>query len=278
MNERHLIALDLDGTLLTEEKTISKTTKEVIQSLMQAGHVVVIATGRSKRMSIKFYQELHLNTPLINSNGAVLHHPLSKSWGQYHTPLDLGTAIEIVEASYALNGKNAIAALYDYIYLDQFDEKIVSYYGRERRKKDFIIGSLKDNLQENPTLMMLYPDENKITRLMAHLSQFHAETVDHWSWGEPYHIIEVMSNKISKGRALKKIADYYHIPRERIIAFGDGANDLDMIEFAHVGVAMANAIDELKTVAGYETKTNEEDGVATFLADYFSIPLPINIS
>ncbi len=275
MKHKHLIAIDLDGTLLTDDKKIAAPSKVMIKQLMDEGHIVVIATGRSNRMSILYYNELELITPLINSNGAFLHHPRNKSWGQHHTPLEHKTALEIVEACYELKSKNVLAAVHDFIYLDQFDENIVNFYGPKKQDDAFIVGRLIEKLTENPTLMMLYPDENQVQTLTNHLNDIHAEVVDHWNWGAPYHIIEVMNKRMNKAEAVKKIAEEYGIPKERIIAFGDGANDLDMIDYAGVGVAMANAIDELKSLANHITDTNEEHGVANFLANYFELQHPV---
>ena len=276
MKHKHLIAIDLDGTLLTDDKKIAAPSKEMINQLIDQGHIVVIATGRSNRMSIMYYNELGLKTPLINSNGAVLHHPRDKNWGVYHTPLEHKTALEIVDVCYELNTKNVLAAVQDSIYLDQFDENIVNFYDPDKWQEDFVIGSLKEKLKENPTLMMLYPDEKQLEPLTEHLNTLHAESIDHWNWGAPFHIIEVMNKNMNKAEAIKKVASYYNIPNERIIAFGDGDNDLAMIEYAGVGVAMENAIDELKNIAKYITDTNEEHGVANFLANYFKIPHPMN--
>ncbi|MEI3614634.1 Cof-type HAD-IIB family hydrolase [Pseudogracilibacillus sp. SO30301A] len=273
MRNKHIIALDLDGTVLTNDKKIAPQTKAMIKKLIDEDHIVVIATGRSNRMSIFYYHELELVTPLINSNGAYVHHPQDKSWGKYHTPLNHKTAIEIVEACYELNSKNIIAAVHDSIYLDQFDQTIVNFY--ESQDDGFIVGRIKEKLLENPTLMMLYPDEKNLDKLTNHLNDLHAEAIDHWNWGAPHHIIEVMNKQMNKAEALKKIANEYGIPKERIIAFGDGANDMEMIDYAGIGVAMGNAIDELKTIAKYITDTNEEYGVANFLANYFELSHPI---
>jgi len=271
LTRKHLIALDLDGTVLTNDKKITLPTKTVIHHLIEQGHIVVIATGRSNRMSILYYKELGLVTPLINSNGAFLHHPLDKSWGSYHHPLQHRTALEIVEVSYELNSKNIIAAVTDSIYLDRFDENIVNFYRPKKDDESFIIGRVMEKLKDDPTLMMLYPDKQHLDTLTKTLNDMHAEVIDHRNWGEPFHIIEIMNKEMNKAVALKKVADYYQIPQERIIAFGDESNDLEMIDYAGVGVAMGNAIDELKSVAKHVTDTNEEHGVANFLANYFNI-------
>lgn len=65
LNRKYLIALDLDGTLLTDDKKIALPSKQIIQTLIDQGHIVVIATGRSNRMSILYYRELGLTTPMI---------------------------------------------------------------------------------------------------------------------------------------------------------------------------------------------------------------------
>lgn len=275
MKHKHLIALDLDGTVLTDDKKIAAPTKRMIKRMMDDGHIVVIATGRSNRLSILYYNELQLRTPLINSNGALLHHPHDKSWGIHHTPLNRKTALEIVDACYQLNSKNVLATVHDHVYLDRFDENIIGFYGSAKKEDGFFIGGLKEQLKDNPTLMMLYPDKKHWQSLTDHLDDIHADVVTHWNWGAPHHIIEVMNKQMNKAEALKRIAEEYNIPKERIIAFGDGANDLAMIDFAGVGVAMGNAIDDLKTIAKYVTDTNEEHGVANFLANYFELPHPV---
>ena len=271
LTEKYLIALDLDGTVLTDDKKIALPTKAIIRNLIDQGHIVVIATGRSNRMSILYYRELGLVTPLINSNGAYLHHPLDKSWGTFHHPLQHKTALEIVEVCYELNSKNIIAAVNDSIYLDRYDERIVNFYQPKDDDDSFYVGQIIDKLQDDPTLMLLYPDRNNLDKLTKTLNDLHAEMIDHRNWGEPFHVIEVMNKNMNKAIALKKVADYYQIPKERIIAFGDESNDLEMIDYAGVGVAMGNAIDELKSVAKHVTDTNEEHGVANFLANYFNI-------
>lgn len=85
--ERHLIALDLDGTLLTDDKEISPYTKNIIQQAIAKGHIVIIATGRPHRASIAYYHELALSTPMVNFNGALIHHPTQAKWDALHSPL-----------------------------------------------------------------------------------------------------------------------------------------------------------------------------------------------
>src|SRR5690625_4857585 len=105
-NKQHLIALDLDGTLLTDKKEISPRTKQTIIKAMEAGHVVVIATGRPHRSSIPYYHTLGLDTPMVNFNGALIHHPRDDKWDALHTPMPKRTALKIVEACYEVGVHN----------------------------------------------------------------------------------------------------------------------------------------------------------------------------
>ncbi|WP_407272399.1 Cof-type HAD-IIB family hydrolase [Radiobacillus sp. PE A8.2] len=269
-NKRHLIALDLDGTLLTDKKVISDHTKKTVLKAKEQGHIVVIATGRPHRASINYYKELGLDTPMVNFNGALIHHPIDKKWDALHTPLPKRTALKIVQTCYDLNVHNVLAEVKDDIYLDQYDEELMDIFGANEQNK-ITIGSLKNELQEDPTSILIHPREDHIQQLRDRLDDEHAEVIEHRKWGAPWNVIEIVRKGLSKAVGLQKIAHYYHIPQDRIIAFGDEDNDLEMIDYAGVGVAMNNAIEELKAVAKHVTKSNEEDGIGKFLEEYLDL-------
>src|SRR5699024_2244975 len=203
--------------------------------------------------------------------GALIHHPLDKSWEAEHLPLNLPTAMEVIDLSFSLNSRNILAAVRDDVYLDRYDEDIANFYGQNQVDDSFHIGELKKNLKNDPTGMLLYPDIAQLDKLTDQLNDLQTDFVDHRNWGAPFHVIEVMNKAMNKREALIKVAEHYNIPKQRIIAFGDGGNDLEMIEYAGIGVAMEHALDELKSVARYSTLTNEENGVAKFLTEYFNV-------
>ncbi|MUV36536.1 5-amino-6-(5-phospho-D-ribitylamino)uracil phosphatase [Lentibacillus sp. JNUCC-1] len=271
--KQHIIALDLDGTFLTDDKNISIKNQTVAQKAIDAGHIVVIATGRPHRASIDYYNMLQLNTPMVNFNGALIHHPRDKKWDALHNPMPVRTARAVVEAANDFNVRNIIAEVQDHVYLDRSDEAVMNIFKQTRQDSPFTIGSLKNNLNTDPTSLLIHPREDHINRLRAHLDDFHAEVIEHRKWGAPWNIIEIVKKGINKAVGLHKLAHYYDIPPERIIAFGDEDNDLEMIDYAGVGVAMGNAIDELKSLAKHVTETNEEDGVGKFLEAYLKLDL-----
>ncbi|SEU03458.1 hypothetical protein SAMN05421676_11546 [Salinibacillus kushneri] len=265
---KHLIALDLDGTLLSDDKVIRSKTKGTLHQAMERGHIVVIATGRPHRASIQYYNELGLNTPMVNMNGALVHHPKDKNWDVVHSPMSIRTAKSIIQTSYDFNVQNVMAEIRDHVYLDKHDDEIMQIFHADFENYPVTVGNLKNTLNEDPTSILISPKEHHITQLRKHLDDNHASVIDHRNWGAPWHIIEIVRSGLSKAVGLKKIAHYYNIPKERIIAFGDEDNDFEMIDYAGIGVAMGNGIDELKTIANYTTKSNEQEGIALFLEEF----------
>lgn len=272
--ERHLIALDLDGTLLNSDHKISKKNKQAIFQAINKGHIVVIATGRPSRASMQYYQQLQLKTPMVNFNGALVHHPTNSRWKSSHTPMQQRIALKIVDACYELEVPNIMAEVQDDVFLDQYDEKIIHFFQAleaEEQQTKVTIGSLRKKLADDPTSLLIAPTEEQVDILQEELNNSHAEFIEHRNWAAPWNIIEIVRKGIHKAVGLKKIADYFGIPKERIIAFGDEDNDLEMIEYAGVGVAMDNAIDELKNIAKHITDSNEESGVGNFLMEYLNL-------
>lgn len=269
MSNTHLIALDLDGTLLKDDKTISARTKQTIELAKAEGHIVCISTGRPYRASVQYYNELALTTPIVNFNGAFVHHPLDHSFGYFHTPLDVKTAKTIIETCEAFRVNNIMVEVIDDYYLRYYDEVFIENFTLGQNPVDY--GNLLKILQDDPTSVLVHPKDEHVNDLRNLLDEAHAEVVDQRSWGAPWNIIEIIRAGMNKAIGLKRIADYYHIPKERIIAFGDEDNDLEMIEFAGTGVAMKNGISQLKSIANDITLSNEEDGIAIYLEEKLNL-------
>ena len=269
MTKKHLIALDLDGTLLKDDKTVSERSKKAIEEAKKSGHIVVIATGRPYRSSSMYYKELGLTTPIVNFNGAFVHHPLQDKWGMYHTPLDLHIVKDIVEASVDFEAKNILAEVLDDVYFHEHDEKLLDIFGVGTPKIE--TGDLRKILRHDPTSVLIHAEESQVDNIRKHLSEVHAEVIDHRRWAAPWHVIEIIKIGLNKAVGLQRIANYYGIPQERIIAFGDEDNDLEMIDYAGHGIAMGNAIPQLKNIAKEVTLSNEDDGIALYLEELLNL-------
>lgn len=202
MVEKHLIALDLDGTLLKDDKTISAKTKMIIQKAREQGHEVMIATGRPFRSSEIYYREMELTTPIVNFNGAYIHHPKDHNWGVYHTPLQMNVAKEIVEAVNSYTIHNIVAEVIDDVYLHYHDEKLLDIFGFGN--PNITTGDLRNYLKDNPTSMLIHTDEEHVKSIRDHLSEVHAEVIDHRRWAAPWHVIEIVKTGLNKAVGLKK--------------------------------------------------------------------------
>lgn len=263
--KEHLIVLDLDGTLLTDEKVISTLTKDTLLKAKQAGHQVMIATGRPYRASQLYYNELGLTTPIVNFNGALIHHPKNPMWKTIHTTVDLRVVHDVVESVHKYEYDNLIAEVMDDVYIHREDEGMLEMF--HMGSPNILHGNLTHTLLQNPTSLLVHADDVNTPIIRQHLQDVHAELIEHRRWGAPFPIIEIVRKGLSKAVGIDHIAKEMGIPRDRIIAFGDEDNDLEMIEYAGVGVAMNNGISELKNIANEITLSNNEDGIAKILKD-----------
>lgn len=263
-NHPLLIAIDLDGTLLTDNKTISTRTKKALQEAIRQGHKVVISTGRPFRSSEMYYRELNLQTPIVNFNGALVHHPKDPEWGVFHTPLDLQIAKSVIQSSEAFGVQNIMVEVMDEVYLRKHDDELMNTFF----DSSVDVNVLPELLHTDPTSVLIHPFEHNVDTLRQLLDQEHAEVIEHRKWGAPWNVIEVIRTGLSKAVGLERICESFQIPVKNVIAFGDEDNDFEMIQFAGTGVAMGNAIRKLKELANATTLTNEQDGIAVYLEKY----------
>jgi 5-amino-6-(5-phospho-D-ribitylamino)uracil phosphatase len=267
--KQYLIALDLDGTTLYDWQTLTDETIETIKKVKDLGHKIAIATGRPYRSSKKFYDQLGLDTPIINYNGALIQHPFDKDFTEQEKYIPLMAVNRIFDEMEEYI-ENAFCEHYEDIYLVKNNETILPLVHPEGGK--IIEGSFKDTLQLNPNGFILVAKPGKHHHIENFIDEHFKGQLGHRNWGgEAKQIIEVFSPETCKGIALRYLADYYQIPMEQTMAFGDGHNDTEMIREAGIGVAMANAVEEVKKVSDHMTLSNKENGVAHFLKDYFKL-------
>jgi Cof subfamily protein (haloacid dehalogenase superfamily) len=249
-----LIALDLDGTLLGPDEQISARNRAAIRRSLEAGTRVVLVTGRGTDFPIRISRELNLNLPVICCHGALtkdfhanrtlVHLPVPM---QYAKPMvefaehnELSIALYVEELFYRLEGSR--------LYMD--DMSGASW----REAKTFA-----DVLHEPPTFIRFLGEES--VRAMEREFGDWPLNFRHESWGE-FHECAVLSRDASKKNALARLCADFQISPERVLAIGDSRNDVPMLRWAGIGVAMGNALPEVKENVRYVTATNAEDGVA----------------
>jgi hypothetical protein len=249
-----LIALDLDGTLLAPDETISLRNRAAIKNALGAGIRVVLVTGRGVDVPIRVSKELGLNLPVICCHGA-----LTKDFGANktleHVPVPLRYAVPMVEFA----EREGLAAA---IYVDEAFYRLQGshiYMDDMRGPGWYEAPSLVKMLSEAPTFLRFLGEES-VTRIVREFGDLPL-SFRHETW---FDFVEcaVLSREASKKNALAKLCADFGIPSERVMAVGDSRNDVPMLRWAGVGVAMGNALPEVRQSVRFVTAANDRDGVA----------------
>ncbi len=266
-----LIAIDMDGTLLNSRGEVSDRTRQAIYDAGKKGVYVVLATGRILKSAINHAIELELNKPIISSNGAIIVDENKNII--YQRPMVSQSVKSVIEIG---QSENVYFHFYDEMsfYSNIYVEDVLNFYNSDEAKKDgteikFNIFKKAEEIVSNKSInvykfLFIDDDEKKLDRLKYRLRDVEDISICS-SWANN---LEVMDRDVSKGNGLKHLCNKLNILAKDVIAIGDNENDISMIEYAGLGVAMGNGVDEIKSASDLVTSTNDEDGVAKILEKY----------
>lgn len=249
-----LIALDLDGTLLNSEEHVSLRNKQAITRALALGIRVVLVTGRGVDMPVRISRELGLNLPVICCHGA-----LTKDFGANKTLVHIAVPLQHARSmiQYAEEHHLQIA-----VYVEEFFYRLTGstiYMADMTGPAWKEVGSFRDILTEAPTFIRFLGEESvaAMDREFGNLPlNFRYET-----WGD-FVECAVLNRDAGKKQALARLCADFQIPPERVLAIGDSRNDVPMLQWAGTGIAMGNALPEVKRAVRIVTATNVRDGVA----------------
>jgi len=268
MANKKLIVIDLDGTALHDHANLHPDTKAALLKAKEQGHQVVIATGRPARGSLNFYRELGLDTPIINFNGAYVHKPGCEEFEEIVEQIAIDRAMDIFNSEIKDDLDNAVCEYKDHLYILKPDQGIASWMWMDE-VESIKYGDFQETLDQNPSGFILQAKPGREHKVMAYIREHFSDIVACRNWSDGYqNIIEVFKCNINKGTALATLAERLGFHVEDIIVFGDGDNDIEMLTFAGTGVAMGNAIEELKAIANVHTSSNQEGGIAKYLYEH----------
>ncbi len=258
-----LLAIDLDGTLLTPrpQKHITPRARRALALAVEAGVTLVIATGQNLAVLRATCGDLPLNGPQIIENGAVIaeidgsiHHE------HYLPPEHVLPALDLLRASGFYRAYHTIHR----VYVDRDTPRAREWYQPP-----------VPPVVEMDDVASLYPlpcikivgigDEQAIRARRDAFEQRFAGQL--YVTQSSFDLVEFLHPSASKGHALREIAADLGISAREVVAIGDNHNDIGMLQFAGLGVAMGNAHDEVKAEADYVTRSNAEDGVAVVIED-----------
>lgn len=267
---KKLIALDLDGTLLRPDGTISEFTKKTIKDVQEKGHQIIIATGRPYRMAIDYYKDLGLETPLITFNGSLTNLP-DREWNYEHSvKLDKKYLISLLKRQDELQMDFLASEYRRHFYITmKYPERIQP----ELFGVDKIIESMRlepHKITSNPNALLIQTRHEDKYQLADDIKKDFNREIEVDSWGGPLNILEFSPKGINKAYALNYLLKAMRKSTDDLIAFGDEHNDTEMLELAKTGYAMKNASSVLLPHANEQIEwTNEEDGVARKLQELF---------
>ena len=251
--DKKALVLDLDGTLTNSNKEITPDTKEAIMKIQKMGHTVVLASGRPTPGVEPLAEELKLDKfggYILSYNGGMIKEcKTGEVVYQQTLPkeivpklFDMADELNIGLASYDSDGIVANDNRNKYIELESRINKLPIQY-----RKDVADPEIAPKKEE--AIKEKFGDVLNVSR------------------SEPF-FIEITPKGIDKAASLEKFCEITGNKRENMIACGDGFNDISMIEYAGIGVAMANAQPEVKEVADFITTSNDEDGVARVIEEF----------
>ncbi|MBI4759500.1 MAG: HAD family phosphatase [Chloroflexi bacterium] len=258
-----LVALDLDGTIIGPDLCVSERTRKVIQRAVSRGVHVTIATGRMFQATLPFARMLGFATPLICYQGALIARPSDEAF-LFHRPVPLGLARQVLMIA-RKRGLQLNLYVDDQLYVERLTPAVESYIALSRVQPR-VVGDLLAFLKADPTKIVSINDEPTTYRLVAEMSQrFNGRLYVTKSY--PY-FTEFAHPACSKGRALRWLASFLGVSREEVLAVGDNLNDVEMLEWSGLGVAMGGADGSVKRRADLVTGTLEEDGAAQVIEKY----------
>ncbi|MDL2296113.1 Cof-type HAD-IIB family hydrolase [Lachnospiraceae bacterium OttesenSCG-928-E19] len=261
-----LILSDMDGTLLNADKCISRCNREAIQKAKKRGIDFTICTGRIQTMAQYYIQDLEISVPVITANGALIWDSLEKRelWGQ---PVDREEAQALLE--YCCDKKLDYCALTmsdSYFSPGNIRRRRFEQYNQIAMRGGFVPMTLREFDYDwscirgkNIYKILIYETQrNQLEGVKEKLKELHNTGYTSSEEG----LLDVAHNSVSKGNGLLHLAEIMGISPDEICAIGDYENDISMLQESGFPVAMGNGCKQIKEVAMFVTKSNEEDGVA----------------
>lgn len=248
-----LVALDLDGTLLDSRLDVSQRTVKTIIDLINRGVYVALVSGRPYRAVSLVREKFRVDMPVIAYNGG----KVIMEGGNviFCRKIPINEALKIIRYG---EERNLYVKVYidDVLYIKEPDERSLAF-SKSRNINYKAVGKLSDNIKEDVNMIVAYYKE-QINGIIDEKLKY-AEAAITTSGASS---IDVIPKGISKGKGLKMLTEYLNIKRENILAIGNSLNDIEMLKYAGIGIAMKNSdISLLRSWDKISAYSNDEEGV-----------------
>ncbi len=261
-----LVILDIDGTLTGSSNQVSPTVRKAIQSAKQKGVRIGIATGRMFQSAQRFHFDIEADMPLSAYQGAFIQDPATNTL-HHHWVLDRALAQHLLDH---LADLPFIVHVYidDQLYVRELTELSQLYAERSQVPLN-LLSSLGSNWPTHPTkILAMTEDPAMIEDLMQALRRRFPAQQLYLTRSVPT-FLEATHPEVNKGNAVKYLTEeLLGLTPENVMVVGDSDNDIEMLSYAGLGVAMGNARPEIQAYAHWIAPTVDEDGVAAALEEF----------
>lgn len=255
MKKIKIAFFDIDGTLIDmNRKAISEKTLETLKRLKENHIIICIATGRTP-VSLPRIPGVEFDV-FLTFNGSYC---FSKLEDIYRNPIPHEDVLRIVRNAASI-GRPVSVATVDRLAANGRDQDLVDYYSFAKLEVE-VADDFEEVLEEDIYQVMLGCCASEYEKLLDGVN--HARIAAWWD-----RAVDVIPSDGGKGKGIEKILEYFHLDRQEAIAFGDGNNDIEMLQAVGLGVAMENASDELKRIADDVCGHVAEDGVYHYCLEH----------
>jgi Cof subfamily protein (haloacid dehalogenase superfamily) len=254
------VAMDLDHTILPDSLEFTPALVRAVARARDAGIDAIVATGRMFASARPYALQLGVTAPVICYQGALIADPATGEW-LLHRPMGVPLAHEVIKAVSAA-GFHMNVYVDDKLFVEELNGEAITY-ARHARLEAHAVGNLLEWLDRPTTKIVVVGEPAELDRLQDELRArfdgraFIAKSLPIF--------LELALPGVSKGAALEFVCERLGIAPADVVAFGDGANDVELLETAGLGVAVAGADAALDPVAGWRVPSVGDDGVAGFL-------------
>jgi len=265
-----LLALDIDGTIAGKSNEIAETVKRAIAAAQAKGIKVILATGRMYRSALRFHQTIGSSLPLICYQGAWIQDPANGKILS-HLPVDKDKAIALLDYFEQPDLRSLLSVHFyinDCLYVREITED-TKIYAQRSGIEPIAVGNLRSLLNHQPTkILALCDDPEAIANLLHNLRQIYHPTELYLTRSVPT-FFEATNPLVNKGAAIRHIAEeILGIKAANVMAVGDNFNDVEMISYAGIGVAMGDGPEEVKAIAQWVAPNVEQDGAAAAIEEF----------
>ncbi|MBD2101510.1 Cof-type HAD-IIB family hydrolase [Leptolyngbya sp. FACHB-261] len=269
-----LLVLDIDGTIAGVSNQIREPVKQAVQAAQAKGVLVAIATGRMYHSAVRFHRELNCDLPLMAYQGALIQDPVTnKIYRHWTVPMERTLALlDHFDASPFRAELSVHLYINDQLYIRELTPASALYAERSG-VTPIIVGDLRraltQDLKTEPTKVLALSDNVPlISELLSALQQRYTPA-ELYLTKSVATFFEAANPLVNKGTAVKALAeDVLGLRADQVMAIGDNFNDVEMLQYAGIGVAMGEAPLEVQAFADWVAPGVEEDGVAAAIESF----------